>query len=75
MKKEYSDRLNDINKKVSSKHTFVSKELSNKAHHGKKTFTSNKTIFLALMKLLREPKSSLQKKMSISMRSELMFGN
>lgn len=37
VKQEYSERLNDIkeNKKVSSKHTFVSKELSSKAHHGK----------------------------------------
>lgn len=35
--KEYSDKLLDIkeNKKVSDNHTFVSKEVSLKAHHGK----------------------------------------
>lgn len=35
---EYSDRLNEIKKnlKISDKHTFVSNELSIKAHHGKK---------------------------------------
>lgn len=35
--KEYSDKLLDIkeNKKVSDSHTFVSKEVSLKAHHGK----------------------------------------
>lgn len=37
VKKEYNDRLLEIkeNKKVSDKHTFVSKEVSEKAHHGK----------------------------------------
>lgn len=35
---EYSDRLDLIreNKKISNAHTFVSYELSQKAHHGKK---------------------------------------
>lgn len=34
---EYSDKLDIIkaNEKISSHHTFVSKELSNKVHHGK----------------------------------------
>ena len=37
VKKEYADKLKDIseNKKVSDSHTFVSKEVSLKAHHGK----------------------------------------
>lgn len=37
VKSEYIDRLEMIkeNKKVSDSHTFVSKEVSNKAHHGK----------------------------------------
>lgn len=37
VKKEYAEKINEIreNKKVSSNHTFVSKELSNKAHHRK----------------------------------------
>lgn len=37
VKSEYADRLDMIkeNKKVSDSHTFVSKEVSNKAHHGK----------------------------------------
>lgn len=37
VKEEYSDRLPDIkeNKRISQNHTFVSKEVSLKAHHGK----------------------------------------
>lgn len=37
VKSEYAESLDAIkeNKKVSDKHTFVSKEVSNKAHHGK----------------------------------------
>ncbi len=37
VKEEYSDRLSDIkeNKRISQNHTFVSKEVSLKAHHGK----------------------------------------
>lgn len=37
VKKEYRDRLQELekNEKVSDKHTFVSKEVSEKAHHGK----------------------------------------
>lgn len=37
VKKEYRDRMAEIkeNRKVSGKHTFVSKEVSEKAHHGK----------------------------------------
>lgn len=37
VKSEYADRFDVIkeNKNVSDKHTFVSKEVSNKAHHGK----------------------------------------
>lgn len=37
VKREYSDRMSEIkeNKKISDKHTFVSKEVSDKAHHGK----------------------------------------
>lgn len=37
VKKEYADKLEEIseNKKVSDNHTFVSKEVSLKAHHGK----------------------------------------
>lgn len=37
MKSEYADKMDAIreNRKVSDSHTFVSKEVSNKAHHGK----------------------------------------
>lgn len=37
VKKEYADKLEEIseNKKVSDSHTFVSREVSLKAHHGK----------------------------------------
>ncbi len=37
VKEEYSDRLSDVkeNKRISQNHTFVSKEVSLKAHHGK----------------------------------------
>lgn len=37
VKKEYCDRMLELkeNRKVSDKHTFVSKEVSEKAHHGK----------------------------------------
>lgn len=37
VKSEYADRFDMIkeNKKISANHTFVSKEVSNKAHHGK----------------------------------------
>lgn len=37
VKKEYRDRMLELkeNRKVSDKHTFVSKEVSEKAHHGK----------------------------------------
>ncbi|MBO5524801.1 MAG: RloB domain-containing protein [Roseburia sp.] len=37
VKEEYKDRLEEIreNSKVSDSHTFISKEVSNKAHHGK----------------------------------------
>lgn len=44
VKNEYADKLNDIrkNKKVSNSHTFVSKELSAKAHHGKKDINFEK---------------------------------
>lgn len=37
VKSEYSNRMLEIkeNKKISDKHTFVSKEVSDKAHHGK----------------------------------------
>lgn len=37
VKKEYAEKLKDIseNKKVSGNHTFVSREVSLKAHHGK----------------------------------------
>ena len=38
VKKEYADRMNDIleNKRLSENHTFVSKEVSKLAGHGKK---------------------------------------
>lgn len=37
VKEEYSDRLSDVkeNKRISQNHTFVSKEVSLKVHHGK----------------------------------------
>ncbi len=37
VKEEYKDRLDEIleNQKISRRHTFVSKEVSDKAHHGK----------------------------------------
>lgn len=37
VKKEYHDKIQEIkkNEKVSDKHTFVSREISEKAHHGK----------------------------------------
>lgn len=37
VKKEYADKLMEIkeNKRISKNHTFVSKEVSSKAHHGK----------------------------------------
>ncbi len=37
VKNEYRDRMLELkeNRKVSDKHTFVSKEVSKKAHHGK----------------------------------------
>ena len=47
---EYADKLTDIheNKKVSDSHTFVSKELSIKAHHGKSgiNFSENYLPFI-----------------------------
>lgn len=48
VKSEYSDRFDMIkeNKKVSDNHTFVSKEVSNKAHHGKSGINFKKNYML-----------------------------
>lgn len=44
VKREYKDKLEQIkeNKRISSNHTFVSKEVSDKAHHGKGGINFNK---------------------------------
>ena len=57
---EYADKLEEIreNKKVSNNHTFVSKVLSSKAHHGKnninfkKNYLPNIDIAIARAKIL-----------------------
>ncbi|MCM1569517.1 MAG: RloB family protein [Roseburia sp.] len=53
VKEEYKDRLDEIlkNEKISQRHTFVSKEVSDRAHHNKGTIHFSKNylpyIFLA----------------------------